>query len=176
MNFSEDEYARHLYIVGKTGMGKSTLLEHLAIDAIKAGRGVCFVDFHGDSAAKILGHIPKHRTNEVCDFDLSSTTHSVQFNPLAQVPPELQYTTADNMTAGFEDIWENSWGERLSWFLFNAIHLLLEKQDATLRDIRPLFFDKDFRLRATGVVHRARAWLVPESCGRSAADSESRGG
>lgn len=78
-----EDRRRHLYVVGKTGMGKTTLLQNMLAADMLAGRGVCLIDPHGDLAESVTALVPRHRTNDVILFDAGSRDHVVGFNPLA---------------------------------------------------------------------------------------------
>ncbi|MDD5769860.1 MAG: DUF87 domain-containing protein, partial [Candidatus Gracilibacteria bacterium] len=90
LNFGigSNDRRRHMYIIGKTGMGKSTLLENMIIDDIRKGRGVAVIDPHGDLAESIIGNIPKSRTNQTIIFDPSDKDWPIAFNMLDSVSPE----------------------------------------------------------------------------------------
>ena len=110
---SEFDRARHLYIVGKSGSGKSTLLERLAIADIAAHKATVFIDFHGDSALRILDGIPKSRTRGVCFIDLADTTCAVGLNPIAGIAQNKAALQASNIVQALKDIFGDSWGPRL---------------------------------------------------------------
>ncbi len=95
---------RHVYVIGKTGMGKSTLLENMIFDDISKGRGVGLVDPHGDLAETILASIPKNRTNDVILFDPSDSKFPIAFNMLEQVQPELRPIVASGLVGVFKKI------------------------------------------------------------------------
>ena len=102
--------SRHIYIVGKTGMGKSTLVENMLYEDIVQGRGVALIDPHGDLADGILAHIPKNRTNDVIIFDPSDQAFPIAFNMLEDVKPELRPVVASGIIAVFKKIFgEVSW-------------------------------------------------------------------
>ncbi|MCP4228764.1 MAG: DUF87 domain-containing protein, partial [bacterium] len=91
VTLSDAERSQHLYVIGKTGVGKSTLIENLIIQDIEAGRGVGFIDPHGQSARKLLNHIPPWRTDHTAYFDPSDYDHPVAFNPLQKSPEEYHH-------------------------------------------------------------------------------------
>src|SRR3989344_3986698 len=80
-----DDRRRHMYIMGKTGMGKTTLIENMVIQDIQAGHGVTFVDPHGDSVEKVLSYIPSSRINDVVYFNPADVDYPIAFNPLESV-------------------------------------------------------------------------------------------
>lgn len=118
---------RHIYIIGKTGMGKSTLLENMIYDDIVKGRGVGLIDPHGDLAETILRSIPKSRTNDVVLFDPTDKDFPIGFNMLESVSDDLRPIVASGLVSVFKRIFgEQSWGPRLEHILRNTVLTLLE--------------------------------------------------
>jgi hypothetical protein len=142
---SRDERARHVYIVGKSGSGKSTFLFNLAMGDIYAGDGVAVIDPHGDLAEDILDAVPRSRLNEVCYLDAGETEYPVGFNPATRIAPERRALAASGMVAAFKHLWSDSWGPRLEHFLFHGIAALISRQHATLLDLPRLYTDDRFR-------------------------------
>lgn len=136
---------RHMYIVGKTGMGKSTLLENMILSDIKIGRGVAVVDPHGDLAESILAQIPSSRTNEVVVFDPSDRDFPVAFNLLENLNPEMNSIVASGLIGIFKKIYAESWGPRLEHILRNTIISLLESPGMTMLGIPRILADPVFR-------------------------------
>lgn len=101
--------ARHVYIIGKTGMGKSTLLENMLYSDIMSGRGVGLIDPHGDLADTILANIPKSRTNDIVLFDPSDTEFPIAFNMLDNPRPELRPIVASGLVSIFKKMFAESW-------------------------------------------------------------------
>lgn len=152
---------RHLYIVGKTGVGKTTLLEHLLLADIRAGRGVGLIDPHGDLATSILTRIPAARTNDVVIVDPADTLYAVSFNPL-DCPRDRAALAADAVLSTFLKLFATgefaSWGPRLEDILRNALLALAEAGGATLLDVLRMLEDDDgFRSR---LLRRVRDPLV----------------
>ena len=139
------ERRNHIYITGKSGTGKSTLLFNLAHSDLEAGGGFLFIDPHGDTAKKLADSTPPSRRHDVIYFDPLDETHVVGFNPLMTVPPLHRGTLAARIVEVFRNIWADSWGPRLDYILTNAIRLLLENPGATLVDIPRLLTDDKFR-------------------------------
>ena len=140
MELSPHERNRHVYIVGKTASGKSTLMKSMAIDDIRDGKCVVFIDPHGPDVIELLDHIPRSRTGDVCYIDLSDKTHAVGFRITAG-PQHLLSALHAN--------WADSWGPRLAWFLINGLHVLHQNPGTTLEDLPPLYYDKTHRERLT---------------------------
>ncbi len=133
---------RHTYIIWKTGMGKSVLLENMIIDDIKKGRWVAVIDPHGDLAEAVIGHIPKWRTNQTIIFDPSDIEFPIAFNMLEWVKPEHRALVASWFVWIFKKIFGDSWGPRLEHILRNTVLALLEYPNATIISI-PLMLTSD---------------------------------
>ncbi len=144
---SREERERHVYIVGKSGSGKSTFLFNLAMGDIHAGEGIAVIDPHGDLATDILNAIPRSRINDVCYLDAGETEYPVGFNPATRIAPERRALAASGMVAAFKHLWHDSWGPRLEHFLFHGIAALISRQHATLLDLPRLYTDDRFRER-----------------------------
>ena len=138
---------RHLYALGKTGTGKSTLLERLILQDIAAGEGVALLDPHGDLAEHLLDHIPRWRTDHVCYFNPADLAHPVGFNILANHPPDRRHLAVSGVVSAFKGIWRDSWGPRLEYILANAVAALAELPGATLLLIPRLLTDDAYRSR-----------------------------
>ncbi len=136
---------RHIYIIGKTGMGKSTLLENMIFSDIRSGKGIAVVDPHGDLADKILDFVPPNRTNDVILFDPSDRDHPVAFNMLENVDPSYNTIVASGLVGIFKKIYAESWGPRLEHILRNTILSLLEYPNTTMLGITRILQDQDFR-------------------------------
>lgn len=140
-----DDRRRHMYLIGKTGMGKSNTLENMVISDIQAGNGVCLIDPHGDTAEKVLKYIPSKRINEVVYFNPSDLDYPIAFNILESVDPTRKHLIASGLIGVFKKIWADSWGPRLEYVLRNAILALLDYNESTLLGITRLMVDKDYR-------------------------------
>ena len=137
--------ARHVYIIGKTGMGKSTLLENMIYSDILAGRGVGLIDPHGDLAETILRSIPKSRTNDIVLFDPSDVEYPIAFNMLESLSPELRPIVGSGLVSIFKKMFAESWGPRLEYILRNTILTLLTVPDATLVSIPLILTHESYR-------------------------------
>jgi hypothetical protein len=159
---SEAERERHVYIVGKSGSGKSTVLFNLAMHDIYAGGGVAVLDPHGDLAEAIIDALPPSRTHEVCYLNVADAEFPVGFNPLASVPPERHALAASGIVSTFKHLWSDSWGPRLEYFLFQGVSALLASPRPVLTDLSRVFTDEDFRGRIIPRISDptvARFWL-----------------
>jgi len=154
---TRDERERLVYIVGKSGSGKSTTLFNLAMHDIMAGEGVAIIDPHGDLAEAVADCIPPERTHQVCYLDPADPERPVGFNPLAHLAPERHALAALGMVSAFKHLWRDSWGPRLEHFLFHGIAALLCAPRTTLIDLPRLYTDPEFRTR---VVARVRDPIV----------------
>ena len=140
-----DDRRRHMYLVGKTGAAKTTVMETMAIEDIKAGRGVCFIDPHGDVAEKILKFIPEHRVNDVIYFNPQDINFPIAFNPLEQIGSEYRHLVASGIMGVFKKIWVDMWSARMEYILNNTLLALLEYPGSTLLGIMRMLSDKDYR-------------------------------
>jgi energy-coupling factor transporter ATP-binding protein EcfA2 len=159
--FSREDRERHVYIVGKSGSGKSTFLYNLAMGDIHAGEGVAVIDPHGDLALDILDAIPRSRINDVCYFDVTDTEHPVGFNPATKIAPERRALAAAGIVAAFKHLWSDSWGPRLEHFLFHGVAAIVSRYHATLLDLPRIYTDDNFRelvLRSVTDPETLRFW------------------
>lgn len=138
-----EDRRRHMYVVGKTGMGKTTLLQNMILHDIRAGRGVCLVDPHGDLADSIVGQIPRHRTNDVILFDAASRDCACGFNPLDCPDPARIDQVTSGVVSSFRKL-HDSWGPRLEDTLRNAVFAVAE-QGGNLLSVMKLLGEKPFR-------------------------------
>lgn len=141
---SEDR-ARHVYVIGKTGMGKSTLLENLAVQDLKNGEGMAFIDPHGKSADLLLDYVPAERIKDVVYFAPFDLANPISFNIMEDVGPDLRHLVADGLMATFKKIWQDAWSARMEYILNNTILALLEYPDATLLGVNRMLSDKAYR-------------------------------
>jgi type IV secretory pathway TraG/TraD family ATPase VirD4 len=166
-----DERRRHLYIVGQTGTGKSTLLLNLIEQDLAAGEGLALLDPHGDLAEAVLTRVPRARANDLVYVNPADLERPIGFNPLAQVRDDLKPIVADGIVSAFRHVWADSWGHRLDYILTNAVRALLDAPSATLLMLPRLLIDDAFRSRiveqhvADPIVH---SFWVNEYAGYSA--------
>lgn len=142
-----DDRRRHMYVIGKTGMGKSTLLENMIIQDIQAGKGVCVIDPHGDLVEKIVNFVPNSRVNDVIYFNPADLDFPIAFNVLENVNESERHLVVSGLIGVFKKIWADSWGPRLEYVLHHAISALLEYPGSTLLGIMRILVDKSFRNR-----------------------------
>jgi hypothetical protein len=143
----QEERRRHLYIVGQTGTGKSTLLLNLIRQDLVAGEGLALLDPHGDLAEAALAFIPRSRTNDLVYINPADLERPIGFNPLSRVPDDLKPIVADDIVAAFRHVWPDSWGPRMDYILLNAVRALLDVPGATLLMLPRLLIDEPFRVQ-----------------------------
>lgn len=139
--------SKHMYAIGKTGMGKSTLLENLAIQDIRDGNGLAFIDPHGKSADLLLEYIPKERINDVVYFAPFDMEYPVSFNVMEDVGPERRHLVSSGLMSAFKKIWVDAWSARMEYILNNIMLALLEYPGSTLLGVNRMLADKEFRKR-----------------------------
>lgn len=147
-----DDRRRHVYVIGKTGVGKTTLLENMIVQDIKMGRGLALVDPHGDVAEKMLDLIPPERINDVVYFDPADVDFPVAFNPLESVDPQYKYLVASGLVSSLKKIWADSWGPRLEYILRNVILALLDYPNSTMLGIMRMLADKGYRKKVVETI------------------------
>jgi CxxC-x17-CxxC domain-containing protein len=141
---------QHMYILGKSGTGKSVLLHNLITQNIKNGEGVCVIDPHGELAEEILELIPEDRTKDVIYFNPADPDYHIGFNVLQIDDPKLKHLVASGIMGIFTKIWANAWSSRMEYILNNAILALLDTPGTTLLGIPRLLVDKEYRQMIIG--------------------------
>lgn len=137
--------SKHAYILGKTGVGKSTVFKNMFISDVLAGYGACFIDPHGETVEDLLNHIPESRMEDVIYFDPSDTSNPIAFNLLELSDPSQRDLVADGVVEVFKKQFDFSWGPRLQYLLQNSIATALEAQGTTLLSVMRLLVDKNYR-------------------------------
>lgn len=162
-----DDRRRHMYLIGKTGMGKSTIQENMIIEDIRAGRGVAVVDPHGDLAEKIIEFIPSDRINDVIYVNPADMEYPIAFNVVEQVEPHLRHLVASGLIGVFKKLWADSWGPRLEYILRNSILAVLDYPGSTLLAITRMLSDKIFRKKVIAKIQDpvVKAFWVNEFAG-----------
>lgn len=140
-----NDRTRHVYVIGKTGTGKSTLLENMAVQDIQNGEGFAFIDPHGKTADLLLDYIPKERLDDVVYFAPFDLANPVSFNVMEDIGPDKRHLVAAGLMSAFKKIWVDAWSARMEYMLSNTILALLEYPDSTLLGISRMFSDKGFR-------------------------------
>lgn len=140
-----NDRSKHMYIIGKTGMGKSTLLENMAIQDIQHGQGLGFIDPHGGTAEKLLDYVPKHRISDVVYFAPFDMDHPIAFNVMEDVGYDKRHLVVSGLMSAFQKIWVDAWSARMEYILSNTLLALLEYPDSTLLDVNKMLVNKVFR-------------------------------
>ncbi len=162
VGLTQEARRHHVYVIGMTGTGKSTLLETMVRQDIVAGRGVALFDPHGDLVERVFAAVPERRRDDLIYFNVPDTSRPLGFNPLERVSRPKQGLAASGMLEVFRKLWPEFWGPRLEHVLRHALLALLEQPEATLADILRLLDEPEFRKRVAGRVANAqvrRFWL-----------------
>lgn len=136
---------RHVYVIGKTGMGKSTLLENMAVQDIQNGEGMCFIDPHGKTADLLLEYVPKERVRDVIYIAPFDTDYPISFNVLESVDPTKRHLVVSGLMSTFKKIWVDAWSARMEYILTNTLLALLEAPNTTLLGVNRMLSDKAYR-------------------------------
>ncbi|MGD0576530.1 MAG: type IV secretion system DNA-binding domain-containing protein, partial [Candidatus Staskawiczbacteria bacterium] len=147
-----DDRRRHFYCIGKTGMGKSNLMENMAIQDIQAGRGVAYVDPHGEGAEKLLDFIPAGRINDVVFFNPADLDYPIAFNVMEKVDFRYRHLIAGGLMGVFKKVWPDVWSARMEYILNNVILALLEFPDSTLLGVNRMLADVGYREKVVSKV------------------------
>lgn len=148
---SPHDRRHHLYVVGKSGTGKTTLLRNLILQDIVAGHGVGVIDPHGDLVSDVLDHIPSNRIEQVAYFNPADLEHPVGFNLLGQTPPDSRHLVASGIVGVFKSAWADFWGPRTEYILYATVAALLDCENVSLLGIQRMLSDNRFR-----------AWVVKQ--------------
>jgi CxxC-x17-CxxC domain-containing protein len=136
---------QHMYIIGKTGVGKTALLKNMALQDIQKGEGLAIIDPHGEFVEEILDSIPSYRINDVVYFNPADTEYPISFNILEVPDPKYKHLVASGLIGIFTKIWANVWSARMEYILSNCILALLDTPGTTLLGIPRILVDKDYR-------------------------------
>jgi len=141
-----DRY-QHVYIIGKTGVGKTALLRNMALQDIQNGEGIAIVDPHGEFVEDVLNQVPSYRINDVVYFNPADTEYPIAFNILEVSDPKYKHLVASGLIGVFTKIWSNVWSARMEYILMNAILALLDTPGTTLLGVLRILVDRDYRQR-----------------------------
>lgn len=135
----------HLYAIGKTGVGKSTLLTSIALQDLHAGRGFAVVDPHGEVAVSLRAAVPASRRTDIVYLDAAAPDQPYGYNPLRRVREDLIPLAVGGVLETFKKLWPDAWGVRMEHVLRASLYALIERDGSTLPDILALYSDKDYR-------------------------------
>jgi len=141
----EVDRRKHLYIIGKTGTGKSTTIANMAINDMKNGRGLAVIDPHGDLSEILLNYVPSHRINDIAYLDPSDSEHPFHMNPLEVKNPTYRELVASGIVSIFYKLYHMSWGPRLEYILRNTILTLTRVPQSTFLDIPEILTNELYR-------------------------------
>lgn len=141
----KDDRRRHFYAIGKTGMGKSNMMENMAIQDIQRGHGLAYVDPHGEGADKLLDFVPKDRIKDVVFFNPADLDYPIAFNVMEKVDFKYRHLVASGLMGVFKKVWPDVWSARMEYILNNSILALLEYPDSTLLGINRMLADPEYR-------------------------------
>ncbi len=147
IDLSIEQRRLHVYIAGKTGTGKSTLMLNLAIQDLQAGRGFALLDPHGDMAERLLDYVPRRETGRVIYLNPNDRDFAIGLNVIENVPEDYRPVVAAGVLSAFKHIWHDSWGPRLAHFLLNTLLALMDTPGSTLLGVPLMLLDADYRRR-----------------------------
>lgn len=142
---SRDSRSQHVYVVGKTGTGKSTLLRNMLIQDIEAGQGVGLIDPHGDLAEELLDCIPPGRLRDVIYFNPADREHPIGLNLLRSASEGQEHLVASGLVSAFKNVWADSWGPRLEYVLYGCMAALAYAENATILGAQRMLTDSEYR-------------------------------
>jgi len=140
-----DDRRRHFYVIGKTGMGKSNMMENMAIQDVAAGRGIAYIDPHGEGAEKVIDFVPADRVKDVVYINPSDLDYPIAFNVMEKVDFRYRHLVASGLMGVFKKVWPDVWSARMEYILNNSILALLEYPDATLLGVNRMLADVEYR-------------------------------
>jgi len=136
---------KHVYVIGKTGMGKSTLLENMAVQDIQSGEGMCFIDPHGKTADLLLEYVPQERIRDVIYIAPFDIEYPISFNVLEDVDPDKKHLVVSGLMSTFKKIWVDAWSARMEYILTNTLLALMDAPGSTLLGVNRMLSDKEYR-------------------------------
>lgn len=150
-SISTADRRQHVYTLGKSGTGKTTLLKNMILQDIEAGHGIGVIDPHGDLANEILDHIPSHRIEDVVYFNPDDAEYPIGLNLIEHMPPSERHLIASGVVSIFKSVWSDSWGPRLEYILFATVAALLDCENVSLLGVTRMLSDAKYR-----------AWVVKQ--------------
>jgi hypothetical protein len=140
-----DDRRRHVYVIGKTGVGKSNLLENMAIADMRSGKGLGIIDPHGEFAERIVDFVPEDRVNDVIYVNPADMEYPIAFNPMEQVGSEFRHLVASGLMGVFKKIFVDVWSARMAYILNNTLLALLENPGSTLLGVMRMYAEPAYR-------------------------------
>jgi hypothetical protein len=140
-----EDRLKHMFVIGRTGVGKTTIVQQMALADIVAGRGLAWIDPHGDAIEALLAAIPRERTNDVVLLDAADRQYPLAFNPLSCSHPDQRPLVAAGIVTAIKRLFADSFGPRLQYILTNSLLALAEIPQATLAQLPRLLADQEFR-------------------------------
>jgi len=150
VGIKQSDRLSHVYVIGKTGVGKSTLLESLALQDLSAGRGFAFIDPHGDAVERVFAAVPAEEKERVSYLNAPDGAQPFGYNPLRRVRDDKIPLAVSGLIETLKKLWPDAWGVRMEHVLRNSLYALLERDDATLPSILRLYADEKWRKEVTG--------------------------
>ncbi len=144
-HISEEALRRHVYVVGKTGTGKTSLLKTIFLQLAEQGQGVALLDPHGDLAEELLDLLPRHFASRVVYFNPADLSFPIAWNILANIPLDERPRTASGIVSAFKHVWGDSWGPRLEYILYNAVRALLDAEHTSILGLPKMLTDDAYR-------------------------------
>jgi type IV secretory pathway TraG/TraD family ATPase VirD4 len=135
----------HMYLIGKTGTGKSTLMENMIYSDLRAGEGLAVIDPHGELAQTVHRLVPPERKADLVYFNPADSGQVLGLNPLDVGSRAARHLVASELISVFKKLWTDSWGPRTEHILRNTLLALLELPQATLLDVQRLLSDFEYR-------------------------------
>jgi len=144
-HISEEALRRHLYVVGKTGTGKTNLLKTIFLQLVESGQGVALLDPHGDLAEELLDLLPRSVARNVVYFNPVDSSFPIAWNILTDVPLDGRPRVASGIVSAFKHVWGDSWGPRLEYILYNALRALLDAEHTSILGLPKMLTNEKYR-------------------------------
>ncbi len=154
---------RHIYIIGKSGVGKSKMLELFIRQDVAYSHGLCLIDPHGDVIEEILDFIPKEKIEDVVIIDPSDRDYPVSFNPLQNVDPEFKHQLTQGLIEVMEKQFGANWTPRLEHVFRFTCLALLDYPHATMRGMISMLTDRNYRQKVVEYIEDdmvKRFWAI----------------
>ena len=144
-HISEEALRRHVYVVGKTGTGKTSLLKSIFLQLAEEDRGAALIDPHGDMVEEILDLLPARLAQKIIYFNPADLSFPIAWNILSHVELDERPRTASGIVSAFKNVWGESWGPRLEYILYNTIRALLDAEHTTILGLPKMLTNETYR-------------------------------